>query len=43
MKVVSGLDWIDEPVHYPEKLIDMCLKTQPKSEGGFSRYSLCNL
>ena len=33
MKVVSGLDWIDEPVHYPEKLIDMCLKTQPKSEG----------
>ena len=33
MKVVSGLDWIDEPVHYPEKLIDMCLKIRPKSEG----------
>ena len=33
MKVISGLDWIDQPVHNPEKIIDMCLNIQPKSEG----------
>ena len=33
MKVITGLDWINEPIHYPEKLIDLSLKVNPDSEG----------
>ncbi len=33
MKVISGLDWIDEEIKYPEKLIDYCLKTKPDEDG----------
>ena len=33
MKVISGLDWLDYPVHSPEKLIDFCLKNKPVFEG----------
>ena len=33
MKVITGLDWIEKPIHYPEKVIDFCLKVDPGSEG----------
>ena len=33
MKVISGLDWIEEEIHYPEKLIDFCLENKPINEG----------
>lgn len=33
MKVISGLDWLDEEIHYPKQLIDFCLKNKPVSEG----------
>jgi len=33
MKMISGFDWIDQEIHYPEKLIDLCLDTSPSSEG----------
>ncbi len=33
MKILSGLDWIDVPVHKPKELIDFCLKTTPNNEG----------
>ena len=33
MKVLSGLDWIDQEIHYPEALINFCLKNPPISEG----------
>ena len=33
MKVISGLDWLDIPIHYPEKLIDFCLINSPNSTG----------
>ena len=33
MKVISGLDWIEEEIHYPEKLIDFCLESKPINEG----------
>ncbi len=33
MKVISGLDWLDVKIHYPEKLIDFCLANVPHSEG----------
>ena len=33
MKVLTGLDWLDLPIHYPEKLIDMCLANQPSEAG----------
>ncbi len=33
MKVITGLDWLDSPIHYPEKLIDMCLNINPSQEG----------
>lgn len=33
MKVLTGLDWLDIPIHYPEKLIDTCLAELPKSDG----------
>lgn len=33
MKVLTGLDWIDEKIHDPNKLIDMCLLEIPKNDG----------
>ena len=33
MKVISGLDWLDEPIHYPDKLIDFCIHNGPILEG----------
>lgn len=33
MKVISGLDWIDEPIHYPEQLINFCINNKPVLEG----------
>lgn len=33
MKVISGLDWIQEEIHYPKQLIDFCLKNKPIVEG----------
>lgn len=33
MKVISGLKWINQPIHNPEKLIDFCLLNEPKDEG----------
>jgi hypothetical protein len=33
MKVLSGLDWLDSEIHYPEKLIDYCINNKPITEG----------
>ena len=33
MKVISGLNWLDIPIHYPKKIIDYCLQVKPSSEG----------
>jgi len=33
MKILSGLDWINHPIHYPEKLIDFCLSTTVSGYG----------
>lgn len=33
MKVITGLDWIEEEIHLPENLIDFCLKNKPEFEG----------
>jgi len=33
MKVISGLDWLNLEIHYPEKLIDLCLEDNPSGEG----------
>jgi len=33
MKVLTGIDWLDMPIHYPEKIIDTCLENQPTDEG----------
>lgn len=33
MKVLTGLDWLERDIHYPQKLIDLCLDTIPNSEG----------
>lgn len=33
MKVLTGLDWLGIRIHYPKKLIDLCLNTIPSSEG----------
>ena len=33
MKVISGLDWLDQEIHYPDKLIDFCLNNKPIMEG----------
>lgn len=33
MKVLSGLDWLNVPIHHPKKLIDYCLNNQPTLEG----------
>ncbi|KMY68308.1 hypothetical protein AAU61_00980 [Desulfocarbo indianensis] len=33
MKVLTALDWLERPIHLPEKLIDTCLLELPPSEG----------
>jgi len=33
MKVLTALDWLNEPVHAPERLIDTCLAMHPSHEG----------
>lgn len=33
MKVLTGLDWLNMPIHSPEKLIDFCLNNKPEFEG----------
>ncbi len=33
MKVLTGLDWLDSKIHYPEKLIDYCISNKPLMEG----------
>ena len=33
MKVLTALEWLNAPIHYPERLIDACLAQLPNSEG----------
>lgn len=33
MKVITGLDWLNIPIHLPEKLIDFCINNKPQFEG----------
>jgi len=33
MKVISGLDWLNVPIHNTSKLIDFCLQNRPDAEG----------
>lgn len=33
MKVISGLDWLDQKIHSPDTLIDFCLENTPELEG----------
>ena len=33
MKVLTGLDWLETPVHSPKQLIDTCLNIQPLGYG----------
>ena len=33
MKIISGLNWINVPVHKPNELIDFCLNNKPEAEG----------
>lgn len=33
MKVLTALEWLETPIHYPEKLIDTCLSRLPQAEG----------
>lgn len=33
MKMLTGFDWLDIDIHYPDKLIDMCLSITPQNEG----------
>lgn len=33
MKVLTGLNWLGEPIHSPERLIDACLRAPPRSDG----------
>ncbi|NJN95349.1 MAG: hypothetical protein HC875_15185 [Anaerolineales bacterium] len=33
MKVLTALDWLEAPIHYPERLIDTCLQQFPIAEG----------
>ena len=32
MKILTGLDWLCLPIHYPEALIDTCLQALPPAE-----------
>jgi hypothetical protein len=33
MKVLTGLDWLNIPIHKPKELIDLCLSHEPNREG----------
>jgi len=33
MKVLTGLDWLNVPIHFPEKIIDLCLSDKPSQQG----------
>ena len=33
MKVLTGLDWINAEIHYPEKIIDFCLNSKISNRG----------
>ncbi|MAH99324.1 MAG: hypothetical protein CMA12_08350 [Euryarchaeota archaeon] len=33
MKVLTGLDWLEAKIHYPEKIIDFCLSSDISSKG----------
>ena len=33
MKVITGLDWLDMEIHYPDNLIDFCLESDIELEG----------
>lgn len=33
MKVITGLDWLNQEIHYPKNLIDFCLSNEPINEG----------
>ena len=33
MKIITGLDWINYRIHFPEKIIDQCLNLSVNSEG----------
>jgi hypothetical protein len=33
MKILTALDWLEVPIHYPDQLIDTCLDQLPKAEG----------
>lgn len=33
MKILTALDWLEEPIHYPEQLIDTTLSRPPRSDG----------
>jgi hypothetical protein len=33
MKILTGLDWLEEKIHYPEKIIDFCLSSDISSKG----------
>lgn len=33
MKVITGLDWLEQDIHFPEKLIDFCISNKPVLEG----------
>lgn len=33
MKIITGLDWLDGEIIYPNELIDFCLKKKPLHEG----------
>ena len=33
MKVLNALDWLEIPIHHPEKLIDTCLEQGPPAAG----------
>ena len=33
MKVLTGLDWLNVPIHFPEKIVDLCLSGKPSQQG----------
>ena len=33
MKVLTALDWLSEPIHYPDRLIETTLKQPPRADG----------
>ena len=33
MKIITGLDWLNMPIHHPKKIIDFCLSVTPSNYG----------